>query len=82
MGITGTKSASSEELFQKELELKHYEERLRLREVAISEREKRIDGELECYFPLINNYDDYLDDSARERILEEREHLLKQLKKL
>lgn len=47
MGMLGTKSASSEELFQKELELKQYEERLRLREVAVSEREKRLDGKLE-----------------------------------
>ena len=46
MGTLGTKSASSKELFQKELELKQYEERLRLREVAVNEHEKRLDGKL------------------------------------
>lgn len=47
MGMLETTSASSAELFQKELELKQYEERLRLREVAVREREKKLEGKLE-----------------------------------
>lgn len=58
IGIQIQKEAT-EKLDQRELELKHYEERLRLREVAVSEKERRLDGEcimLQVFSFLINKF--------------------------
>lgn len=51
-----TKLDLPEKLVRKELELKHYQERLRLREVAISERERRLDGEILLGGVFVYNY--------------------------